>query len=154
MTPLTPNRNSNNRPSQPGLEVQSSRQNGNGNGNGSDSMVQLTSIQYGQLIQKIDHLEHTQMQQRQVIACLAGKLQDLEYKNQNNQLIAAPNPVPPESITNSNPNLNPNPVPVPNPNHNTNPNPVVPPNIPRLPPIVAMQSQQQTVTSVPMPDLN
>merc|ERR1719361_2311715 len=154
MTPLTPNRNSNNRPSQPGLEVQSSRQNGNGNGNGSDSMVQLTSIQYGQLIQKIDHLEHTQMQQRQVIACLAGKLQDLEYKNQNNQLIAAPNP---DSIANCNSNLNS----TPNHNHNANPNPVVPPNIPRLPPIVAMQShsqcQQQTpvqVTSVPMPDLN
>ena len=124
MTPLSPNRNGNNMGNGQGANQQNVQNQGQTQ-NMSDPMVQLTSVQYGQLIQKIDHLEHTQMQQRQVIACLAGKLQDLEYKNQSNHLVAT-----------NNPNLTPN--------TNCNLNPSVPP-IPQLPPIVPMQPQQQPV---------
>ena len=87
ITPITPNiANMNHNMNQ--MNVATPNNNNSVNSpmqtNMNNGMVQLTSTQYGQLISKIDQLENTQLQQRQVIACLAGKLQDLEYKNQNN----------------------------------------------------------------------
>eukprot|EP01083_Nonionella_stella_P070491 188634_1 len=58
-------------------------------------MVQLTNTQYGALLSKIESLEHTQLQQRKVIACLAGKLQLLEDRNKVNQNTFMNHSIPP-----------------------------------------------------------